>query len=376
MAWGRADPRPALAARLRDDHRVSEVVLCGSGTQALSLALEAAERLVGEPRPVALPAYACFDVASAALRFGRPVRFYDLDPSTLGPDLASLAGAVASGVGSVVLASLFGVPLDWTALDRVLGGVVVIEDAAQGHGGRWGGARLGGHGRLGVLSFARGKGWTGGAGGALLVRDALDVPAAARPLPEAGELPILIRAGAHRSLGSPWTYRVPRSLPGLGLGETRFHPAREPTAMARSSAALLLDSRDAAEAEGRLRRRAALEYRLELERGGRVGVIAVSAGGEAGYVRYPVLIGGGIGSLTNPARALALGAAPSYPIPLPRLAGMEVLAPEDARGSWPGAATLAQDLATLPTHGLVRPDERRALIVLLHGAPDGSGKRG
>ena len=134
--------------------------------------------LLGERPTVALPAFSCFDVAAAAVRFGRPVRFYDVDPATLGPDPESLRRAVAAGARVVVAASAFGVPVDWELVGHALSGsdALVIEDAAQGHGGRWAGARLGAHGRLGVLSFGRGKGWTGGTGGALLVRDAADYP--------------------------------------------------------------------------------------------------------------------------------------------------------------------------------------------------------
>jgi hypothetical protein len=342
------------------------VLLSGSGTEALGLALEAAERLLGERRAVALPAFSCFDVAAAAARFGRPVRFYDVDPATLGPDPESLRDAVRAGAGIVVIASLFGVPVDWESLDALLADVVVVEDAAQGHGGRWDATRLGAHARLGVLSFARGKGWTGGAGGALLVRRSADLGTAfARPLQaEPGaDLRILVRAGAHRALGRPGLYRIPRSLPLLALGETRFRAARQPQGMPASAAALLLDSWSAAEREAEARRRAGLEYRAGLDRMGIPGV-AVAERGEAGYVRFPVVLRGGMEGFPDPRRAESLGAAPSYPVPLPALPAMVPLTAD--RGlAWPGAAHIAAELVTLPTHGLTRADERRALLELL-----------
>jgi dTDP-4-amino-4,6-dideoxygalactose transaminase len=370
-AAGGADPRPALVAVLTREHGVAGALLCGSGTEALLSALEAGERLLGERRPVVLPAYSCFDVAAAAARFGRPVRFYDLDPRTLGPDPESLGAAVRDGAGSVVIAALFGVPIDWDSLDPILTRAeVVVEDVAQGHGARWKGARLGGHGRLGVLSFARGKGWTGGGGGALLVRDASDLELVLGPLPRAGvtaELEIILRAGAHRLLGRPAVYRIPRSVPLLGLGETRFRPAGEPTGMPASAAALLLDSRSTAELEGIERRRNASTYRAGLERLG-IRPIEVPAGGEPGYVRFPVLMAGGMAAFSDPQRARALGAAASYPAPLPRLEVMARL--EQAAGaSWPGASRLATDLVTLPTHGLVLADERGELLELLGAGP-------
>jgi dTDP-4-amino-4,6-dideoxygalactose transaminase len=346
------------------------VLLCGSGTEALGLALAAAEQLLGETRTVALPAFSCFDVAAAAARFGRPVRFYDVDPATLGPVPESLAAAVRAGVGTVVIAPLFGVPVDWDRLDPLLRNVIVVEDGAQGHGGRWRGVRIGAHGRLGVLSFARGKGWTGGAGGALLVREVGDMATPLGPALETSagsDLGILVRAGAHRVLGRPGLYRIPRSLPLLGLGETRYHPARAPRGMPASAAALLLDSWPTAEQEVATRRRLAAEYRAGLER---VGIAQIDApnGGEPGYVRWPVVVEGGMRGFREPDRAESLGAASSYPAPLPDLPAMRPLA-QDRGLAWPGAARLAAELVTLPTHPLVRADERKELIDLLDRSP-------
>jgi dTDP-4-amino-4,6-dideoxygalactose transaminase len=265
-----------------------------------------------------------------------------------------------------VVASLFGVPVDWSALDPALADAVVVEDAAQGHGGRWQRVRLGAHGRLGVLSFARGKGWTGGAGGALLVRDPGDLARALGEIPAAAagaDLGTLVRAGAHHLLGRPALYRIPRSLPFLGLGETHYRPAGEPSGLPASAAALLLDSWGAAEVEAAARGRVAEEYRAGL---GRLGIarVEVPESGEAGYVRFPIVLGDGIRSFRDARRADSLGAAASYPTPLPALPAIGPLAQDRGR-SWPGASRLAAELVTLPTHARVRADERAELLALL-----------
>jgi dTDP-4-amino-4,6-dideoxygalactose transaminase len=365
-----SDPRSTLAELLRREYGAAGAFLCGSGTEALVVAMEAAVGIGASP-VVALPAFSCFDVAAAAARVGRPVRFYDVDPASLGPSPESLAAAVRQGAGVVVVASLFGVPVDWEALGPVLPAeVVVVEDAAQGHGGRWRSAPLGAHGRLGVLSFARGKGWTGGAGGAVLVRDEGDLGGVSAPPLEhdlAAELKVVARAGAQRTLGRPGIYRLPRSIPLLGLGETRYRSARAPSGMPASAAALLLDSHEAAAQEAAIRRVAASTYRLRLERAG-IRCVSVPAGGEAGYVRFPLVLAGGIERFRDPARALTLGAAPSYPAALPTLAAMAPLTADGETGVWPGATRLAAELVTLPTHRLVTEDERGELLELL-GAP-------
>src|SRR6185436_12116325 len=76
------------------------------------------------------------------------------------------------GVSAVVVAPLFGYPVDFPAVQSIAdaAGVLVIEDAAQGAGATLNGVRVGALGTVSILSFARGKGTTGGSGGALLVR--------------------------------------------------------------------------------------------------------------------------------------------------------------------------------------------------------------
>src|SRR5690606_3760091 len=98
------------------------------------------------------------------------VRLYDLDPDTLSPDLDSVSAAISRGVDAVLVAHLYGYPADVPAVTAMASraGVPVIEDAAQGAAGRLGAATLGSFGPFTVLSFGRGKGLTGGKGGALL----------------------------------------------------------------------------------------------------------------------------------------------------------------------------------------------------------------
>src|SRR5262249_32635658 len=78
------------------------VVFTDSGTTALSAAL----RAVLEGRPglsVALPAYACYDLATAAEGAGASVLLYDLDPQTLAPDVTQLQATLRHGAAVVVV---------------------------------------------------------------------------------------------------------------------------------------------------------------------------------------------------------------------------------------------------------------------------------
>jgi len=62
-----ADPRPQLRALLEREYDAQSVLLCGSGTQALTIAIREARKRVDPAAPVALPAFSCFDVATAAV---------------------------------------------------------------------------------------------------------------------------------------------------------------------------------------------------------------------------------------------------------------------------------------------------------------------
>jgi dTDP-4-amino-4,6-dideoxygalactose transaminase len=175
---GQASLTDELARRYSADH----ALLCGSGTQALQIAITLAMRQVGDST-VALPAFTCFDVATAAVGARAKIRFFDLDPSTLSPDLSSLEAALARGTRIVVVSHLYGFPVDWDALADLLAryGAIAVEDAAQGDHADWRGRILGSLGPISVLSFGRGKGWTGGSGGAVLVRDHRAGPACGTP---------------------------------------------------------------------------------------------------------------------------------------------------------------------------------------------------
>lgn len=366
-----ADPRALLLESLLRDYAADTGALCGSGTQALQLALLEAGRR-GGGAPVALPAFTCYDIASAAVGAGVRVALYDVDPDTLGPDPASLERVLAAGAGAVVAGPLYGVPLEWDALRELAGrhGALLVEDAAQGHGASWRGRPLGSLGDLGVLSFGRGKGWTGGRGGALLARHGAASAPAALPVPTpADEAKTAALVAAQWLLGRPEVYGVPASIPGLGLGETTYHDPSRPAGITRAAAALLRHAREGSRREAAARRANAAELLARLPAGGAARTVRVPEPGEAGWLRLPLRLPRGMDGLASPARARRLGVAGSYPTTLAALPQLRPLltGPEER---WPGAETLVRELVTLPTHSRVTAAEREEILALLrsHGA--------
>lgn len=362
-----------LRALVQEAYSADRVTLCDSGTQALQVAIRTAQGIVGENALVALPCFACYDVGSAAVGADSRIRLYDLDPRTLAPDIRSVEAALVSGARIVVVAYLYGIPFDLDPVKQLLArfGAIAIEDAAQGHGGTWRGRPLGSLAPLSVLSFGRGKGWTGIRGGAVLCRgEAASARGAEESLlrearPGRG---ILLAGAVQYLLGHPGLYGLPASIPRLGLGETRFHAPEVPTRLSPAAAGLALATAETARAHAALRREHA-RHLAQCLAGTPVRTVEVPEAGEAGFLRFPVRV-------PNAPRAAAmlrrLGVVASYPrmlAQLPELSRSMVWQPRD----WPGAETLVRELLTLPVHGLVSKGERErtaaALSLLCGGAP-------
>lgn len=346
----------SLAAKL-GAHRV---LLTDSGTSALVLALRAVAR---EGSLVALPAYGCVDLAAAAVYAGVRVRLYDIDPTTLSPDLDSVLHVLKQGVAAVVVAHLYGVPADVTGVTEIARayGSSVVEDAAQGAGGSLHEAPLGSFGPLTVLSFGRGKGMTGGSGGALVAT----TPEAAKRL-ESIRHNGRIRAGwrelavvtAQYAFGRPALYAIPSAIPGLHLGEMVFHPAHEPRRMSAAAAAVVHSTLHVADAEATIRRRNAKILMAALQEGEGLGPIHPIGGAAPGYLRFPVRDPQGRSEVPR------LGILRAYPRTLGEEAELRPrLVPND--DVLPGAAELARSLFTLPVHSLLTPSDVHQLTAWL-----------
>lgn len=343
----------SLAQTLREQLDARRVTFTDRGTSALVLALR---MTAGAGGTVAYPGYSCVDLTAAAVRAGVQVRLYDLDPATLSPDLDSLERVLRRGVDALVVAHLYGYPGD---MDGVLSlarrhGVPVIEDAAQAAGATYRQRPLGSFGDLTVLSFGRGKGTTGGHGGALVTRDPrwlehVALAGGSLGVPRAGWSD-LANAGAQWLLGRPGLYGIPASLPWLHLGEMVYRPVGEPRVMSTGAVALVWHSLAASQRETEVRRQRARH--LEGVASGAVGVAPVRPLAHAvpGYLRLPVR------ETAGRRAAPSLGIVRAYPR---SLSEQPELAPQLHAGerSGTGCAALTRTLFTLPTHGALTDDD-------------------
>ena len=355
-----------MEALIRAQYAPSDLLLTDSGTSALNLALTASARSAesrGSQPLAALPAYGCYDLATAADAAGVRVVLYDLDPDTLGPNWASLERVVAGGATSVVVAHLYGVPVDVRRVRSICRGRAdLIEDAAQAAGAVVEGRPAGGIGSLSVLSFGRGKGRTGGGGGALLANDSAGAALLATvrefpgPAPRGGRQ--LIALVAQWLLARPWVYGIPASLPFLGLGETVYHAPWSPEECPAEWAAVLAADWSSADQEVEIRSTNAERLARRARGNASLTVPRLEGGAIASYLRFPVVVSE---AARVEARSLrSLGVMPGYPAALPDLAGFgeRCVATGD---SYAGARLLARRLVTLPVHSRLRRGTMRRL---------------
>lgn len=357
-----------LQRELAREFAADRVLLTDSGTSALRLAIELAGRIRPDgSRVVALPAFGCYALVTAAIGAGCRLAFYDIDPATLAPDLVSLETCIQRGAGVVVVAPVFGVPVDWYAIEAVIHGhdAVLLEDAAQGHGARYDDRPLGSLGSLSVLSFGRGKGWTGASGGALLTRGVPSAPATPRLPHSSQEARIAAAIAAQWSLGRPWLYGVPASLSFLRLGSTEYIDPWEPMGMSHVAAATALAGHAISTQEASERRMNARRL-IDAVRSTRgVAPALAPAGTQPGYIRLPV-------RLERPttaavAAAARLGIQRTFPLPLPRLpAAMRNAAFPGDR--FAGADSCVAEYVTIPVHSRVSSRDIADIVRLLSGA--------
>jgi dTDP-4-amino-4,6-dideoxygalactose transaminase len=117
---------------------VEDAVGCGSGSDAIALALQSLD--VGRGAEVVTTPFTFIATVSAIVRVGaRPV-LVDVDPQTLCPDADATASALTPRTRAVIPVHLYGQSAD---LGPVLAateprGIAVVEDAAQALGARFG----------------------------------------------------------------------------------------------------------------------------------------------------------------------------------------------------------------------------------------------
>lgn len=135
----------------------SECVGLANGLDTLILSLRALD--IGPGDEVIVPSNTYIATWLAVSSVGATPVPVEPDPATHNIDASRIAQAITARTKAIIPVHLYGQPAD---LDGVLAvakarGIAVIEDAAQAHGARWKGTRIGAHGDLVCWSFYPGK---------------------------------------------------------------------------------------------------------------------------------------------------------------------------------------------------------------------------
>jgi dTDP-4-amino-4,6-dideoxygalactose transaminase len=151
------DELRAFEEEFADYCEVTAATGVGNGTDALYLALRALG--IGSGDEVVTVAHTFIATAEAiSLTGARPV-FVDIDEDTMLMDPAAVEAAITPSTRAIIPVHLYGQACD---MDRImelarLHRLKVVEDAAQAHGARWRGRRVGSFGDAACFSFFPGK---------------------------------------------------------------------------------------------------------------------------------------------------------------------------------------------------------------------------
>lgn len=148
-----------------------EVVVCSNGTVALHLALAGIG--IGPGDEVIVPDLTYVATANAVAYTGAKPVLVDIERTTWGMDPDDVARKITEKTRAILPVHLYGQAANMNRLMEIAGayGLRMIEDAAEGLGGSWGGQALGTIGIAGTFSFYGNKVITTGEGGAVVTNN-------------------------------------------------------------------------------------------------------------------------------------------------------------------------------------------------------------
>ncbi|MHA1449480.1 MAG: DegT/DnrJ/EryC1/StrS family aminotransferase [Candidatus Hodarchaeales archaeon] len=142
-----------------------------NGTAALHLALEAAGFKPGDE--IITTAFTFIASANSIAMIGAVPRFADIDPDTWTIDPESIRKTITDKTKGILPVHIFGLPSDMRAINEIADehDLIIIEDAAQSHGGKIDGKHTGRFGLAGCFSLFATKNIMTGEGGLIITDD-------------------------------------------------------------------------------------------------------------------------------------------------------------------------------------------------------------
>jgi dTDP-4-amino-4,6-dideoxygalactose transaminase len=151
---------------------VKHCIGVGNGTDALFISLKSLGVGVGDE--VITAANTFIATSEAITATGAQVVFCDIDPKTYNIDVSLIEAKITPRTKAIIPVHLYGQPADMHPILELARqyGLKIIEDAAQAHGARYKGQRVGSLGDVACFSFYPGKNLGAyGDGGAIVTND-------------------------------------------------------------------------------------------------------------------------------------------------------------------------------------------------------------
>jgi dTDP-4-amino-4,6-dideoxygalactose transaminase len=323
---------------------VSEAIGCASGTDALWLALAAAQ--IGPGSAVITTPFSFFASVSSILRAGSTTLLSDIDPVTFNLDPAGVENLLKQPhtvpIRALLPVHLYGQCADWPEFAR-LGreySLTLIEDAAQAWGASRDGVSAGSLGDIAAFSFYPTKNLSAAGDAGLVTTNRPELAERVRMLRQHG----MRERYHHDEVG--WNARMDGFQGAVLSVNLRYIPERN-----------------------RLRRDAALRYHELFAASGLAesgiypahGVVLPKeiAGGKHVWHQY-VIRTARRDELRDFLSNQQIGSEIYYPVPLHRQKALEFLGyPE---GSFPEAERAAREVLALPIFPEIRPDEQERVV--------------
>jgi dTDP-4-amino-4,6-dideoxygalactose transaminase len=326
---------------------VAQAVACSSGTDALWLALAAAE--IGPGAAVVTTPFSFFASVSAILRAGATPVLSDIDPITFNLDSSGVKNLLESPqplpIKALLPVHLYGQCVPWPQFAR-LGkqhSLTLIEDAAQAWGAQWDGVSAGALGDIAAFSFYPTKNLNAAGDAGMVTTNSPELAERTRMLRQHG----MRQRYHHDEVG--WNARMD-GFQGAVLGvHLRYIAERNQ------------QRRNAAELYRQLFQSAGLaESGVYPEHG--VVLPKELPGGHHCWHQY-VIRTSRRDELRNWLTARQIGSEIYYPIPLHQQEALKFLGYHE--GSFPEAERAAKEVLALPIFPEIRPEEQQRVVAAI-----------
>lgn len=204
----------AFEEEFAEYHGTDHAVALANGTVALTAIYLGLG--IGPGDEVIVPSMTFISTATSVLHVGATPVFADIDPELFTIDPEDVARRVTPRTRAIVAMHYGGQACDLEALAAIAedAGVMLVEDAAEAHGARYGGRPVGSFGHAAMFSFTPTKNLTTGEGG-MVVTDDGDLAERVRLLRSHGQTDRYV----HSWLGYNW--RISDILSAIGRVQLR-----------------------------------------------------------------------------------------------------------------------------------------------------------